>query len=60
MENRAERTVEAEVGIECGAEGVSERKKKWVAPELRKFRIAEVTALHTSGQSPDGAFPEVS
>lgn len=56
MENHLERAVEATIGAERGAEGVSsEKRKQWVAPELRKFEIAEVTAAHPIVANPDAA-----
>jgi hypothetical protein len=56
MENHGERAVEATVGVERGDEGVAETTKKWVAPELRKFEIAEVTAANITVNPPDGSF----
>ena len=55
MENHVEDAVGATVGVQGGAEGVAETKGKWVAPELRKFEIAEVTAAHPIVSNPDGA-----
>jgi hypothetical protein len=56
MENHVEHAVEATVGAQRSAEGVDEMRKKWVAPELRKFEIAEVTGHNISMNSPDGTF----
>jgi hypothetical protein len=44
MENNVERAVGATVGFENRAEGVARTKKEWVAPELKKIDIEEVTA----------------
>lgn len=44
MENRAERVVGTTGAVGDCAEGTVETKQEWVAPELRKFDIAEATA----------------
>src|ERR1700758_1962588 len=41
MENRVERAVGEKVGLEHRSEGLSEARKEWLAPELRKVEIAE-------------------
>lgn len=44
MENHVERAVGIAVGADNGAKGADATRKEWVAPELRKFDIAEITA----------------
>jgi hypothetical protein len=52
MENHLEGAVSVAVGVQSSEAG-SEAKKNWVAPELRKFEIAEVTAANPIVATPD-------
>ena len=45
MENEFEPAVGGTVGVERRPEGSAETRKEWLAPELRKVEIAEITAL---------------
>jgi len=53
MDNHIERAVGATVGVEHRTESLAETRKEWLAPELRKVEIAEITA-QGSGVIPDG------
>jgi hypothetical protein len=44
MENRIERAVGEIVPLEHRGDGPAETRKEWLAPELRKVAIAEITA----------------
>ena len=44
MENHKEGAVGATVVADHRAEGLGEIRKEWLAPELRKVEIAEITA----------------
>jgi hypothetical protein len=46
MENEFEPAVGGTVGVERHPEGSAETRKEWLAPELRKVEIAEITALN--------------
>lgn len=45
MEKHAEGAAETRVATENHAGSVAETRKKWIAPELRKIEIEEITAL---------------
>lgn len=44
MENQVERAVETRVATENHAGSAAETRKEWIAPELRKIDIQEITA----------------
>jgi len=44
MENYVERAAETRVATENHAGSAAETKKEWIAPELRKIDIEEITA----------------
>jgi hypothetical protein len=54
MANHLEGAVDTPAELPPGAEGVAETRKDWVAPELRKFEIAEVTGANVTVNPPDG------
>lgn len=54
MENQREGAVGATVVADHRAESLAETRKEWLAPELRKVEIAEVTAA-SSGVIMDGS-----